>query len=77
MPASFPDRIRAVAFDLDGLMINSEHVFAIAAEKMLAKRGIALYLPNLAAPCKLQYAASTSTLNPRAERLGSLLLRPI
>lgn len=32
--------IRAVAFDLDGLILNTEHVFAIAAEEMLARRGL-------------------------------------
>lgn len=40
MPQHLPERIRAVAFDLDGLMLNSEHVFAIAAEQMLSKRGL-------------------------------------
>ncbi len=40
MPTSLPERpIRAVAFDLDGLIFNTEHVFAIAAEQMLAARG--------------------------------------
>ncbi|MHC4878531.1 MAG: HAD family hydrolase [Planctomycetota bacterium] len=32
--------IRAVAFDLDGLIFNTEHVFAIAAEQMLSDRGL-------------------------------------
>lgn len=40
MPARFPDQIRAVAFDLDGLMFNTEHVFALAAEKMLSRRSL-------------------------------------
>ena len=42
MSASSPDPIRAVAFDLDGLMLNTEHVFAFAAENMLRKRGLAM-----------------------------------
>ncbi len=33
-------QIRAVAFDLDGLIFNTEHVFAIAAEQMLSDRGL-------------------------------------
>ena len=39
MPASLPVRpIRAVAFDLDGLIFNTEHVFAIAAQQLFDKR---------------------------------------
>lgn len=41
-----PERIRAVAFDLDGLMFNTEHVFALAAERMLSGRGLEMP-PNL------------------------------
>ena len=41
-----PERIRAVAFDLDGLMFNTEHVFALAAEQMLSGRGLEMP-PNL------------------------------
>ena len=36
----FPERISAVAFDLDGLMFNTEHVFARAADNMLSRRGL-------------------------------------
>lgn len=40
MTDQFPEHcIRAVAFDLDGLIFNTEHVFAIAAEDMLHARG--------------------------------------
>lgn len=40
MADQLPERpIRAVAFDLDGLIFNTEHVFAIAAEEMLRARG--------------------------------------
>lgn len=35
-----PARIRAIAFDLDGLMFNTEHVFALAAGHMLTARGL-------------------------------------
>jgi len=42
MRPGFPEQISAVAFDLDGLMLNTEHVFALAAENMLRKRGLAM-----------------------------------
>ncbi|MBI1312769.1 HAD-IA family hydrolase [bacterium] len=39
MADQLPERpIRAVAFDLDGLIFNTEHVFAIAAEELLRDR---------------------------------------
>jgi HAD superfamily hydrolase (TIGR01509 family) len=34
--------IRAVAFDLDGLIFNTEHVFSIAAEQLFASRNRAM-----------------------------------
>ena len=41
MSASAP-KIRAVCFDLDGLMFNTEHVFYESAEALLQRRGIAM-----------------------------------
>jgi HAD superfamily hydrolase (TIGR01509 family) len=35
-------RIRAVCFDLDGLMFNTEHVFYESAEVLLQRRGLAM-----------------------------------
>ena len=34
-----PVQIRAVVFDLDGLMLNTEDVFDLAGKAMLARRG--------------------------------------
>lgn len=34
--------IRAVAFDLDGLMFNTEHVFSKAGHELLRRRGLSL-----------------------------------
>jgi HAD superfamily hydrolase (TIGR01509 family) len=38
-PASAPLRIRAVAFDLDGLMFNTEVVFQLSGTELLRRRG--------------------------------------
>lgn len=43
-------RFRGVAFDLDGLLLDSEPVFQQAARKLLAKRGVAFdetFLPRI------------------------------
>jgi pseudouridine 5'-phosphatase len=42
MTGGFPGPVRAVAFDLDGLLIDSEPLFAEAARQLLAPRGLAL-----------------------------------
>lgn len=43
MTAALPERpIRAVAFDLDGLIFNTEHVFAIAARQIFESRNLAM-----------------------------------
>lgn len=41
MPAPVP-QIRAVCFDLDGLMFNTEHVFYESADVLLNRRGLAM-----------------------------------
>ena len=35
-----PPAIAAVVFDLDGLMLNTEDVFALTGEQMLQRRGL-------------------------------------
>ena len=40
MTDNSPPRIRAVVFDLDGLMLNTEDVFDLAGKKLLARRGL-------------------------------------
>lgn len=43
MPDTLPARpIRAIAFDLDGLIFNTEHVFAIAARQLFESRNQAM-----------------------------------
>ena len=39
VPSSLAGRIKAVAFDLDGLMFNTEEVFQRAGTELLARRG--------------------------------------
>jgi beta-phosphoglucomutase-like phosphatase (HAD superfamily) len=37
-----PLEIKAVVFDLDGLMLNTEDVFDLAGKAMLARRGLTM-----------------------------------
>ncbi len=39
MPVEWPEPIRAVAFDMDGLMVNTEELYTIVGDTLLRRRG--------------------------------------